>query len=60
MISRAKTYCRIGFGCSGTLMMELSNIEVRSVCVYVSVMEQIHRQLKDVPPGTKITGVRIG
>jgi len=40
--------------------MDLSNIEVSSVSVYVSMMGQIHRQLKDVPPGTKITGVQIG
>jgi len=40
--------------------MDLSNIEVSSVSVYVSIMGQIHWQLKDVPPGTKITGVQIG
>lgn len=40
--------------------MDLSNIEVSSVSVYVSIMGQIHRQLKDVPPGAKITGVQIG
>jgi len=40
--------------------MDLSNVEVSSVSVYVSMMGQIHRQLKDVPPGTKITGVQIG
>lgn len=40
--------------------MDLSNIEVSSVGVYVSMMGQIHRQLKDVRAGTKITGVQIG
>ena len=40
--------------------MELSNVEVSSVSVYVSMMGQIHRQLKDVPSGTKITAVQIG
>jgi len=39
--------------------MEVSNIEVTSIAIYVSLMGQLHRQLKDVPPGTRITGLRI-
>jgi hypothetical protein len=39
--------------------MEVSNIEVASIAIYVSLMGQMHRQLKDLPPGTRITGLRI-
>jgi hypothetical protein len=39
---------------------ELANIAVGSIAVHVSLMGQIHQQVKDLAPGTKITGVTIG
>ena len=33
---------------------DLTNIEVTDLAVYLAVMGQIHRQIKDVPDGTKI------
>jgi hypothetical protein len=39
--------------------IELSNIEVSSLYPYVSLMGQIHQQLNKLPPGTRITGVKI-
>lgn len=39
--------------------MEVSNIEVAPIAIYVSLMGQIHQQLKDLPPGMRIAGLRI-
>jgi len=39
--------------------VELANVEIASIAVYVSLMGQIHHQLKDLPPGTKIQGIKI-
>lgn len=38
---------------------EVSNIEVAPISVYVSLMGQIHQQLKDLPPGTRVAGSKI-
>ena len=38
---------------------EKSNIEVAPISVYVSMMGQIHRQLKDLPPETRVAGCKI-
>lgn len=38
---------------------EMSNIEIASISVYVSMMGQIHKQLKDLPPGTRVAGFKI-
>lgn len=39
---------------------ELSNIEVGPIVVHVSLMGQIHQQVQNLPPGTKIKGFTIG
>ena len=38
---------------------EVSNIEVAPISVYVSMMGQIHQQLKALPPGTSVAGFKI-
>lgn len=37
---------------------DIDNIEVTDVAVHVSIMGQIHKQVKDLPPGTKINNIR--
>ena len=39
--------------------VELPNIEVGDIYVYASLMGQIHQQVKNLPPGTKITAFKI-
>lgn len=39
--------------------VELANVEVASIPVYISLLGQIHRQIKNLPPGTKIEGIKI-
>ena len=36
--------------------VEAENLELMDFEVYLSLQGQLHRQLKDLPPGTKITG----
>ena len=38
---------------------DVSNIEVAPISVHVSLMGQLHQQLKDLPAGTRIAGVEI-
>jgi hypothetical protein len=38
---------------------DLDNIEVSDLVVSLSIMGQVHRQLKDLAPGTKITGFSV-
>jgi len=38
---------------------ELQNIEVSDFVVTLSIAGQIHRQIKDLPPGTAISGIQI-
>ncbi|GLS26416.1 T6SS immunity protein Tdi1 domain-containing protein [Marinibactrum halimedae] len=38
---------------------EMDNVEVTSIYVHFSVNGQIHKQIKDVPPGTKIDQVTL-
>ena len=38
---------------------DLDNIEVCDLDVSLSIMGQVHRQLKDLAPGTKITGFTV-
>lgn len=38
---------------------DVSNIGVAPISVYVSLMGQLHRQLRDLPPGTRIAGFEI-
>ena len=40
--------------------LEPDNIEVTDIYVHVSLAGQIHRQVKDMPAGTKITDIKIG
>lgn len=40
--------------------MEPENFEVTDWRVHVGVMGQIHEQVKDLPPGTPITGFHVG
>jgi len=39
--------------------LELQNIEVSDLVVTLSIAGQIHRQIKDLPSGTAITGIQI-
>ena len=39
---------------------KLENFEMTSILVHVSMMGQIHRQVKNLPPGTKIDKIEIG
>jgi hypothetical protein len=39
--------------------IEPANFEPTDLSVHFSVLGQIHRQVKDLPPGTKITKIRI-
>jgi hypothetical protein len=39
--------------------IELSNFEPTDLSVHFSVLGQIHRQVKDLPPGTKIGNIKI-
>jgi len=39
---------------------EVSNIEIAQLLVRISLMGQIHRQVKNLPPGTKITDFKLG
>lgn len=39
--------------------IELANVEIASIAVHISLMGQIHRQLKDLPLGTKIQRIKI-
>lgn len=39
---------------------DVSNLELLSLRVWVSFAGQIYEQAKDLPPGTKITGFRVG
>jgi hypothetical protein len=38
---------------------ELQNIEVRHLIVTLSIAGQIHQQVKDLPPGSSISGIRV-
>lgn len=38
---------------------ELSNFEPTDLSVHFSILGQIHRQVKDLPPGTKIKDIKI-
>jgi len=38
---------------------ESANIKAISVIVHFSIMGQLHEQIRDLPPGTKITGFKI-
>jgi hypothetical protein len=38
---------------------ELQNIEVSDLAVTLSIAGQIHQQIKDLPPGTPISGIHI-
>ena len=40
--------------------IDVANVEVAPIRVHVSLMGQIHQQLSNLPPGTKIEGVSIG
>jgi hypothetical protein len=35
------------------------NLELTDVAVHLSIAGQIHRQVKDLPPGTKISGIEV-
>lgn len=37
--------------------LDANNLEVYDVVVALSILGQLHHQIKDVPPGTKITGL---
>lgn len=37
--------------------LESTNLELTDAAVHLSIAGQIHRQVKDLPPGTKISGV---
>lgn len=39
--------------------IEPENIEISDIAVHFSMAGQIHKQVKDLPPGTKISGVQI-
>ncbi|SRR5713226_3550546 len=39
--------------------IELSNIEITQLSVYASLMGQIHQQVRNLPPGTKIKEIKI-
>lgn len=39
--------------------IEVANIEVGDISVYVSLLGQIHQQVRSAPPGTKIGGFKI-
>jgi len=39
--------------------IELSNFEPTDLSVHFSILGQIHRQVKDLPPGTKIKDIKI-
>jgi hypothetical protein len=39
--------------------IELSNFEPMDLSVHFSILGQIHRQVKDLPPGTKIKDIKI-
>ncbi len=39
--------------------IEPSNFEPMDLSVHFSILGQIHRQVKDLPPGTKITNIKI-
>ena len=45
-----------GFTVSPTLggAYDLTNIEIHDLAVYLAAMGQIHRQIKDIPHGTRI------
>lgn len=38
---------------------EPQNIEVSDLIVALSIAGQIHQQIKDLPPGTPISGIRV-
>jgi hypothetical protein len=40
--------------------VELSNVEIVPLAVHISLMGQIHQQVKDLPAGTRIKGFKIG
>ena len=40
--------------------IEAENLQLMDFEVYMSIQGQLHRQLQDLPPGTKITGFTIG
>jgi hypothetical protein len=39
--------------------IELGNFEPTDLSVHFSILGQIHRQVKDLPPGTKISDIKI-
>lgn len=39
--------------------IEPANFEPTDLSVHFSLLGQIHKQVKDLPPGTKITGIKI-
>lgn len=40
-------------------LVDVSNVEVMSFTVAASINGQIHRQVKDLPPGSPISGVTV-
>jgi hypothetical protein len=38
----------------------IENLQLMDFEVYLSIQGQLHRQVKDLPPGTKITGFTVG
>ena len=38
----------------------IENLQIMDFEVYLSIQGQIHRQVKELPPGTKITGFSVG
>jgi hypothetical protein len=39
--------------------IELDNVEVLDLAVWVSISAQVHRQAKDLPAGAQITGFKV-
>jgi hypothetical protein len=37
----------------------IENLELMDFEVYLSIQGQLHRQVKDLPPGTKISGITV-
>ncbi len=40
--------------------IELANVEVADFVVAVNIAGQLHQQVKDLPPGSKISGFTFG
>jgi hypothetical protein len=39
--------------------IELDNVEVLDLAVWVSICAQVYRQTKDLPAGTQVTGFKV-